>query len=68
MSLVKYEIDCSSLSDDGKEELLHRLDLATHVGTRESNERGHYCFYLEEGDDPSTLRIPDECNLHTLPV
>lgn len=68
MSLIKYEIDCSPLSGGERAELLRRLDLVTHVGVREGIERGHYCFYFEEGDDLSTLHIPDVCNLHTLPV
>jgi hypothetical protein len=63
MSLHKYELSFSSLSQSDKIELMNRIDKVSWNGLDLNPKAQVGQFFLDESLDPSILKIPDSCHL-----
>ncbi len=63
MSLYKYELTFSGLTQSEKSELIERIDNLSWNGLVWNSDSTKAEFFIDEHDDLSSFKIPDSCHL-----
>lgn len=66
MSLVRYHIQCQSLSTDERVKLINQIDSVAYTGFVASSDFCSGEFFLNSEDELSLINIPDGCLLTKL--
>lgn len=63
MSLIRYQLDYSSLSPDEAEALIKRIDRYSYTGFEANSDKKIGQFFIKDTDDISIYQIPLSCHL-----
>lgn len=63
MSLIRYQLDYSSLSSDEAEALIKRIDSFSYTGFDVNSDKKIGQFFIKDTEDISIYQIPASCHL-----